>query len=370
MKEMVKAKMHDIGKFFANEPSVNVKEQVKDVSLDYPTLSDNTLGGGSKLRTERERESRGTWCSPCNALGRKETDIQEKEQKESQKQAIPSTGRKGPSQVEVEVVRLMKEFVLVDTYENGIQIDFSLRSLIPKNLHVSLTTPHHSKQNLVEFLWERYSLLGPQCDYGLSIRWREIAGSLSLLRNSYPRPPEARKPILIAIESSLIYIPVADNDSLMEEIELFSCCADQSTGTDISQKDEKPIKKRQNRTRDGKVCGDEAKSKQLLSFTKALRWLRLFPIEAKRIQRLDLLLDLPSILHLCFASSKEGRATNEGLSAINRLITRRTKPSTASSPAPAPVKAVEPIGCVTLAVVPISPKLYQPHMATLSGQHV
>ncbi|GJQ95343.1 retrovirus-related pol polyprotein from transposon TNT 1-94 [Tanacetum coccineum] len=32
-------------------------------------------------------------------------------------------------------------------------------------------------------------------------------------------------------------------------------------GTDISQKDEKPSKKRQNRTRDGKVCGDEAKSK-------------------------------------------------------------------------------------------------------------
>ncbi|GKG25993.1 hypothetical protein Tco_0399139, partial [Tanacetum coccineum] len=32
-------------------------------------------------------------------------------------------------------------------------------------------------------------------------------------------------------------------------------------GTDISQKDEKPIKKRQNRTRDGKVCEDEAKSK-------------------------------------------------------------------------------------------------------------
>ncbi|GKC60718.1 putative reverse transcriptase domain-containing protein, partial [Tanacetum coccineum] len=30
--------------------------------------------------------------------------------------------------------------------------------------------------------------------------------------------------------------------------------------TDISQKDGKPIKKRQNRTRDGKVCGDEAKS--------------------------------------------------------------------------------------------------------------
>ncbi|GKB05810.1 hypothetical protein Tco_0834005 [Tanacetum coccineum] len=35
-------------------------------------------------------------------------------------------------------------------------------------------------------------------------------------------------------------------------------------GTDISQKDEKPIKKRQNRTRDGKVCGDEAKSKESL----------------------------------------------------------------------------------------------------------
>ncbi|GKG23663.1 hypothetical protein Tco_0391699, partial [Tanacetum coccineum] len=34
-----------------------------------------------------------------------------------------------------------------------------------------------------------------------------------------------------------------------------------SQGTDISQKDEKQIKKRQNRTRDGKVCGDEAKSK-------------------------------------------------------------------------------------------------------------
>ncbi|GJT56713.1 hypothetical protein Tco_0991767 [Tanacetum coccineum] len=33
------------------------------------------------------------------------------------------------------------------------------------------------------------------------------------------------------------------------------------TGTDISQKDEKPSKKRQNRTRDGKVCEDEAQSK-------------------------------------------------------------------------------------------------------------
>ncbi|GKC55277.1 hypothetical protein Tco_1078022 [Tanacetum coccineum] len=32
-------------------------------------------------------------------------------------------------------------------------------------------------------------------------------------------------------------------------------------GTDISQKDEKPSKKRQNRTRDGKVCEDEAQSK-------------------------------------------------------------------------------------------------------------
>ncbi|GJT51268.1 hypothetical protein Tco_0977425 [Tanacetum coccineum] len=37
--------------------------------------------------------------------------------------------------------------------------------------------------------------------------------------------------------------------------------ANYHAGTDISQKDEKPIKKRQNRTRDGKVCGDEAKSK-------------------------------------------------------------------------------------------------------------
>ncbi|GJR66706.1 reverse transcriptase domain-containing protein [Tanacetum coccineum] len=35
-------------------------------------------------------------------------------------------------------------------------------------------------------------------------------------------------------------------------------------GTDISQKDEKPIKKRQNRTRDGKVCEDEAQSKSSL----------------------------------------------------------------------------------------------------------
>ncbi|GJU80961.1 2,3-bisphosphoglycerate-independent phosphoglycerate mutase [Tanacetum coccineum] len=35
-------------------------------------------------------------------------------------------------------------------------------------------------------------------------------------------------------------------------------------GTDISQKDEKPIKKRQNRTRDGKVCEIEAKSKSSL----------------------------------------------------------------------------------------------------------
>ncbi|GKE16770.1 hypothetical protein Tco_1424347 [Tanacetum coccineum] len=32
-------------------------------------------------------------------------------------------------------------------------------------------------------------------------------------------------------------------------------------GTDISQKDEKPIKKRQNKTRDGKVCEDEAQPK-------------------------------------------------------------------------------------------------------------
>ncbi|GKD17389.1 hypothetical protein Tco_1206547, partial [Tanacetum coccineum] len=31
--------------------------------------------------------------------------------------------------------------------------------------------------------------------------------------------------------------------------------------TDISQKDEKPSKKQQNRTRDGKVCEDEAQSK-------------------------------------------------------------------------------------------------------------
>ncbi|GJU16486.1 hypothetical protein Tco_1144452 [Tanacetum coccineum] len=31
--------------------------------------------------------------------------------------------------------------------------------------------------------------------------------------------------------------------------------------TDISQKDEKPSKKQQNRTRDGKVCENEAKSK-------------------------------------------------------------------------------------------------------------
>ncbi|GKG15622.1 hypothetical protein Tco_0357945, partial [Tanacetum coccineum] len=36
------------------------------------------------------------------------------------------------------------------------------------------------------------------------------------------------------------------------------------TGTDISQKDEKPIKKRQNRIRDGKVCEDEAQSKSSL----------------------------------------------------------------------------------------------------------
>ncbi|GKA02213.1 hypothetical protein Tco_0674878 [Tanacetum coccineum] len=32
-------------------------------------------------------------------------------------------------------------------------------------------------------------------------------------------------------------------------------------GTDISQKDEKPSKKRQNRTQDGKVCEVEAQSK-------------------------------------------------------------------------------------------------------------
>ncbi|GKF39794.1 reverse transcriptase domain-containing protein, partial [Tanacetum coccineum] len=32
-------------------------------------------------------------------------------------------------------------------------------------------------------------------------------------------------------------------------------------GTDISQKDDKPSKKRQNRTRDGKVCENKAKSK-------------------------------------------------------------------------------------------------------------
>ncbi|GJZ02530.1 putative reverse transcriptase domain-containing protein [Tanacetum coccineum] len=37
-----------------------------------------------------------------------------------------------------------------------------------------------------------------------------------------------------------------------------------SSRTDISQKDEKPSKKRQNRTRDGKVCEDEAQSKSSL----------------------------------------------------------------------------------------------------------
>ncbi|GJU05356.1 hypothetical protein Tco_1121786 [Tanacetum coccineum] len=54
------------------------------------------------------------------------------------------------------------------------------------------------------------------------------------------------------------------NESLTAKLERYKervAIFEQSIGTDISQKDEKPIKKRQNRTRDGKVCGDEAKSK-------------------------------------------------------------------------------------------------------------
>ncbi|GJZ85753.1 hypothetical protein Tco_0651092 [Tanacetum coccineum] len=46
------------------------------------------------------------------------------------------------------------------------------------------------------------------------------------------------------------------------------CDDSRARGTDISQKDEKPSKKRQNRTRDGKVCEDEAKSKSVLSSEK------------------------------------------------------------------------------------------------------
>ncbi|GJX78804.1 hypothetical protein Tco_0326953 [Tanacetum coccineum] len=60
---------------------------------------------------KQELELMGRWemIDVCDALepmtpvfkGEKETDIQEKEQKESQTQTNPSTGRKGPSRVKV-----------------------------------------------------------------------------------------------------------------------------------------------------------------------------------------------------------------------------------------------------------------------------
>ncbi|GJR28113.1 reverse transcriptase domain-containing protein [Tanacetum coccineum] len=51
------------------------------------------------------------------------------------------------------------------------------------------------------------------------------------------------------------------HQDVLENKEITETFPLETLGTDISQKDEKPIKKRQNRTRDGKVCGDEAKSK-------------------------------------------------------------------------------------------------------------
>ncbi|GJX46406.1 zinc finger, CCHC-type containing protein [Tanacetum coccineum] len=53
------------------------------------------------------------------------------------------------------------------------------------------------------------------------------------------------------------FFPPGRTTKLRNDILMFQ----QHQGTDISQKDEKPSKKRQNRTRDGKVCEDEAKSK-------------------------------------------------------------------------------------------------------------
>ncbi|GJZ51836.1 RNA-directed DNA polymerase, eukaryota [Tanacetum coccineum] len=51
------------------------------------------------------------------------------------------------------------------------------------------------------------------------------------------------------------------SDSLKNDLRQLDELIDHGEGTDISQKDEKPSKKRQNRTRDGKVCEDEAQSK-------------------------------------------------------------------------------------------------------------
>ncbi|GJT19461.1 hypothetical protein Tco_0878167 [Tanacetum coccineum] len=67
-------------------------------------------------------------------------------------------------------------------------------------------------------------------------------------------------------ESKPMKTPISSDTKLIKDKE---CESVDSTkyrgmiGTDISQKDGKPIKKRQNRTRDGKVCGDEAKSNHI-----------------------------------------------------------------------------------------------------------
>ncbi|GKB24689.1 hypothetical protein Tco_0864090 [Tanacetum coccineum] len=55
----------------------------------------------AKNKQIQAREGKDQIKSKSKVIRILETDIQEKEQKESQKQTNPSTGRKGPDQVEV-----------------------------------------------------------------------------------------------------------------------------------------------------------------------------------------------------------------------------------------------------------------------------
>ncbi|GKB31244.1 hypothetical protein Tco_0870645 [Tanacetum coccineum] len=77
------------------------KERVSDEHLGF----DEVLEDASPTKDEINKDNILPKPSEENLQleprGDEETDIQEKEQKESQKQTNPSTGRKGPSQVEV-----------------------------------------------------------------------------------------------------------------------------------------------------------------------------------------------------------------------------------------------------------------------------
>ncbi|GJY72069.1 hypothetical protein Tco_0475772, partial [Tanacetum coccineum] len=84
------------------------------------------------------------------------------------------------------------------------------------------------------------------------------------------------------------------------------------------QKDEKPIKKQQNRTRDGKVCEDEAKSnfiKSMLAIpfhSQSISMAEIVSKEAQMKLKAGICLDSPHTTStLCFCSSKEAQAAKK-----------------------------------------------------------